>query len=166
MSISRVNPIVEQIPLLSRAGEIRGYAQVDEGDAAFVNQWVWRLSAKGYAARTVRIDGVLRTFWLQRELLGLTPGDGLEGDHINRNRLDYRRQNLRAIPKKGNRQNLASRGVSSTYRGVDWSKTSQRWRARIKVDGKEICLGHFLLEVDAALAARSARLRLMPYAVD
>jgi hypothetical protein len=41
---------------------------------------------------------------------------------------------------------------SSLYRGVTWSKSRQKWKAAIKIDGKGKNLGGFLLEEDAARA--------------
>jgi len=104
---------------------------------------------------------------LHRELLGLTRGDGFEVDHINRDRLDNRRSNLRAIPLDGNRQNKSShRTSSSKYRGVSWAPDRRKWRAFVTDHGKRINLGQFSDEQAASEAARAARSRLMPYAVD
>jgi AP2 domain-containing protein len=63
-------------------------------------------------------------------------------------------------------QNRPSHGGTSEYRGVHWDKRIQRWRAAVKINGRRIRIGRFTCEEDAAEAARAARLRLMPYAVD
>jgi hypothetical protein len=42
---------------------------------------------------------------------------------------------------------------------VCWHKGKQRWRAKIKIDGREKWLGEFLNEVDAALAYDAAALK-------
>lgn len=148
------------IPLRRRDGSVRAYAIVDAVDAEWVNQWRWHLSTSGYAQRGT--NGYL----MHRELLGLSRGDGLEGDHINRNRLDNRRCNLRAVPKRSQQQNLRAVGRTSKYRGVHWYTAKRKWRASIVVSGKHRHLGYFDSEEEAAEAARSARARLMPYAVD
>ena len=157
-----------RIPLYTKHGTIRAYATVDAADAAWANQWVWKLSTNdGYAWRSEKIDGKFVTISLHRALLGLRQGDGIEGDHIDRDRLNNRRSNLRALPKGANGQNRQSLpGSTSKYRGVCWDKRSRRWKAAVHFQGKVMNLGYFDSEEDAAAAARSVRLRLMPYAVD
>ncbi len=49
------------------------------------------------------------------------------------------------------RRPMVSRGMSK-YRGVIWEKKSQKWRARIKLNGKTNYLGTYVDERDAALA--------------
>lgn len=155
-----------RIPLRSRDGCVRAVAIVDLEDAAWASQWVWSL-VNGYAQRSRIVDGRRIAVRLHRELLGLMPGDGLDGDHINRDKLDNRRSNLRVVPRGSNVQNVAShRGSSSAYRGVSWVKRDRKWHAKISVYGRETSLGYFEDEAEAAEAARHARLRLMPYAVD
>ena len=155
------------IPLHARDGSVRAYAVVDAADAEWANRWRWSLIANRYAGRAVMVDGHSRPVYLHRELLGLTHGDGREVDHIDRDYLNDRRGNLRAIPKRGNRQNRSSLcGSSSVHRGVSFHKSTGKWQSRIKVDGKETYLGLFDTELEASEAARRARLQAMPYAVD
>lgn len=148
------------IPLLARDDvTVVAHAVVDADDAAWAGQWVWRLHPHGYATR--------QGSDMHRELLGLSARDGMEGDHINRNRLDNRRANLRALPKGKNPQNMSSRaGASSPYRGVDWCKVMKKWRAQIRINGKATYLGCFATEEEAAKVALAARRLHMPYAVD
>ena len=156
-----------QVPLYRRDGSVAGYTLVSAADAEFVSQWRWRIGPYGYAMRAFRVDGRLSSVFLHRELLGLKKGDGLEVDHINRARLDNRRENLRAIPKGVNQQNRPSyRGSSSRFRGVSWHVGKKMWSARVKVEGKRLNLGYFASEEDAADVARIVRLRRLPYAVD
>lgn len=155
-----------RVPLYRRDGSIRAYAIVDASDAEWVNQWRWRLSG-GYAARTARIAGRWSLIQLHRVLLGLEHGDPCYGDHQNLDRLDNRRSNLRAVSQQGNSQNRAShRGSSSKYRGVCWSKAEGKWFARVWVGGKQVSLGLFSDEDEAGEAARIARLKDMPYALN
>lgn len=152
---------------LQRGDSILAYAVIDAADVEWASRWRWTLDDKGYAERSNRINGRSQHIRLHRELLGLTHGDGFEGDHINRDRLDNRRSNLRAIPLAGNRQNKSSHhNSSSKYRGVSWAPDRRKWRASITDHGKRIHLGQFSDEQTAAEAARAARSRLMPYAVD
>lgn len=156
-----------RIPLLARDGSVRAYALIDADDAEWAGQWPWHLSPKGYAVRNVRVEGGYKSFRLHRELLGLIENDGLDGDHINRDRLDYRRSNLRIIPKGGNSQNVPVRpDKRSAYRGVSWHTDTHRWRAYVYVQKKCVRLGSFTDEHEAGRVAKEARLRLMPYATD
>jgi len=160
------NKSTVRIPLRAHDGTIRAYTIIDADDAAFASQWRWSLS-KGYAGRKYARDGKQYGVLLHRELLGLTQGDGLEGDHINRDPLDNRRCNLRIVTKRGNRQNRGSlQGSSSSYRGVSWDKYRKRWRACIWIDGKQKLLGRFMDESEAAMVAKEARAQLFPCATD
>lgn len=155
------------IPLRARDGSIRAYAVVDAADAEWVNRWRWSLSADGYAYRVTTADGRKRKVRLHRVILGLTRGDGYDGDHINRDRLNNRRSNLRKLGRGENAQNQTSaRGASSGFRGVSWDHNSGKWRASIRVDGRLRHLGRFVSEIEAAAVARKARLQLMPFTVE
>lgn len=156
-----------RIPLLRRNGSVRMYTVIEDTDFEFVSQWTWRLGADGYAGRSFRVDGKMQRVLLHRELLGLKRGDGREGDHINRKRLDNRRSNLRVLPEGANQQNRPSyQGSSSRFRGVTWHRGKNLWSARVKANGKRLNLGYFASEEEAGAVARAARLRELPYAID
>lgn len=155
-----------QIPLRARDGSVRAYALIDAADTDFVNQWRWHLTNR-YAARGAYGSKGHYVIYLHRTLLGLTLGDGHQGDHINRNKLDCRRANLRVLTKGDNRQNVDSyRGSSSEHRGVSWDKGRNKWEAMVRIGGQTAYREYFEDETIAAEAARSARLRLLPFAVD
>lgn len=61
---------------------------------------------------------------------------GFEIDHINRNKLDNRKQNLRHCTKSQNLRNTKSKGFS-------WHKPSKKWVAYITINHKHIHLGYF-----------------------
>ena len=89
------------------------------------------------------------------------PPEGTEVDHINRNRADNRRDNLRNITRQQNAQNMSAHvdNKYSGYKGVSYlssGKRVKRWRARIQVEGKEKNLGYFLTEQEAVEAAKEA----------
>lgn len=149
-----------RIPLRAK-GVLRAYTLIDLADAEYAERRWWE-SGTGYAVG--RRDG--RIVRLHRELLGLSFGDGLQVDHINRNRLDNRRSNLRVTDMQGNAENRGSvPGSTSQYRGVVWAPWAKRWRAQSKMAGKHHHLGYFEREEDAAEAARAFRVAHMPMAV-
>lgn len=76
-----------------------------------------------------------------------------EIDHINRKKSDNRFENLREATRAENSRNVAMRSHNSCgFKGVYWSRSKRKWRARIMKDGKAIYLGHF----DAPEAAARA----------
>ena len=87
------------------------FALVDCEDFEWLSTWKWSsFSTKGgvfYACRGTTRNGVHKTLFMHREIMGLKAGDGLEIDHINRNPLDNRRANLRLATRK---ENCANRG--------------------------------------------------------
>ncbi len=151
------------IPVYAR-GVIVAHTIVDADDAAWASQWRWTLR-HGYVTRHTTTPGIgPRMIFMHRELLGLNYGNKLEGDHINRNRLDHRRENLRAIQKHENCQNVSRRGGRSSYRGVCWNAKNNKWQVSFKVRGKAVYFGLFSDEHEAGAIATAERKRLMPFA--
>lgn len=78
-------------------------------------------------------------------------------DHINGNTLDNRLSNLRVCEHKENRRNSKINLNNSTgYKGVDFVKSKNKYRARIKYNYKEIHLGMFNNAKEAASAYNKA----------
>ena len=71
-------------------------------------------------------------------------------DHININSLDNRIENLRILTSQQNQWNTKAKGYS-------WSKKHKKWRVRIGIDNKRICLGLFDNEEDASIAYLNAK---------
>ncbi len=148
---------------------IRGYAIVDAADHAWLSRWRWSL-VNGYAVRGQYLGVTAgkkryRMVFMHREMLGLQPGDGMEGDHRNRVKTDNRRANLRVVPHIGNCQNVGSRsGAASGFRGVRRSRG--QWQAFAHVGGRFHHLGVFASEEDAGRVASEFRAKHMPYAVE
>lgn len=150
------------IPLWRRDGTIAAFVMVDAEDFERLSRWRWKLTRDGYAARTINGS----TVQLQRVLMGLAVGDPRQVDHENRDRLDYRRSNLRVVPgAAANGQNQGRRGGSSRFRGVAWHKVSGRWWAYVTLAGRRISAGYWQDETQAAVAAERLRLKVMPYTV-
>lgn len=76
-------------------------------------------------------------------------------DHINRNPLDNRRENLDA--KVTNTIQMQNRNIGSNNRsgckGVCWHKRNSMWMAYIKINGKEVFLGYYK-DKDEAIISR------------
>ena len=106
-------------------------ALVDNEDYIWLNQWKWHFMAGGYAMRHLRIseDKNSKLIYMHRQILN-TP-KGLESDHINRNKLDNRKENLRVATRSQNNMNRKKRiNCTSKYKGVSWHKQRKKWQAR------------------------------------
>lgn len=111
----------------------------------------------------IQIDGkkhkAHRLAWLY--VYGTLPD---EIDHINRIKDDNRIVNLRDVTHAQNGQNQnRPRNNTSGHIGVDFHKRSQKWRARIKVDGKLRDIGYFTTAQEAADARRHAETTHLPF---
>lgn len=135
------------------------YAIVDDADFEWLNQWKWKLNWNGYACRNARADGRYVKTYMHR-LINATP-TGQDTDHINRNKLDNRRSNLRDATRSQNNFNmLPSVANTSGTKGVSWSKQRNSWRAYIKIAGRQVYLGRFKDKQDAINARLNAELLL------
>ena len=91
---------------------------------------------------------------------------GVLVDHIDRNRLDNRRSNLRLATKGENGRNRAvnRNKKSSVFKGVflagDRVHRNRPWRAWISYENRKHLLGYFSTEVEAARAYDGAARRL------
>lgn len=77
-------------------------------------------------------------------------------DHINRNKIDNSFDNLRITTPKINACNTGKQVSSivkytSKYKGVGKAK-GRNWRAKIRKDSKEVTIGTFITELEAAQA--------------
>jgi hypothetical protein len=87
----------------------------------------------------------------------MNAGPGQQVDHINGNRLDNRRENLRLCNSNGNNQNarLASHNTSG-YKGVSWCKKWKKFQVRIWLNNRQRYLGSFTSALEAAQAYDTA----------
>jgi hypothetical protein len=121
------------------------FAKVDDAD------FDWLSKAKWYAQRTApgvfyaaRGHGIL----MHREIL---PG-AVEVDHVNQDKLDNRRENLRTADSHRNKANIRRRKDSvSGFKGVSWDPNLKAWRADITSFGRHRYLGKFKVALDAAV---------------
>lgn len=155
------NPVT--IPVLAKDGTVVAAALVDPEDFDAMNAHTWRRHSRGYACRGRSINGRFRVILLHREIMH--PPPGLEVDHLNGDKLDNRRANMRLVTHAQNAQNRSKFGGRySQHRGVCFDKRSGRWVAGVKLNGVRHNLGYFDTEVAAADAALEGRKRLLPYA--
>lgn len=124
-----------------------GVTLVDEQDYEQFASERWFRSPNGYARRQGwNEDGTHWQIFLHREINKTPPH--LITDHINRNKLDNRRSNLRDATKGPNSANSKVR-EGRKYKGVSFHAASGLWRCRVSCDGKEYTSYH-KSELDAA----------------
>ncbi|MCP3998841.1 MAG: hypothetical protein GY722_27780 [bacterium] len=80
--------------------------------------------------------------------------NGMQVDHVNRDRLDNRRANLRFVT---NQENCLNSGPKTgRFKGVSWKTANRKWVAQIFYDGVKHHVGVFDDEVEAARAWNEA----------
>ena len=124
--------------------------QIDDGDHHLIGKSTWCVSVKGYAV--ARIAG--KTVRMHRLLLNAAEGTII--DHIDGNKLNNCRSNLRFCTQS---QNLMNRKPKAgTLKGV--RKRGNFYIAQIQADGVAYYLGTFATadEAYAAYKAKAAKL--------
>ena len=104
----------------------------DECDRELVDSYSWYVNSYGYAA--VKYKGT--TLMFHRE--SMQAPKGFDVDHINGNRADNRRCNLRVVTRAQNQQNKAIQSNSKTgHKNVFWVNGVQKWEVCIVKGGKK-----------------------------
>jgi len=120
---------------------------VDEDDYQKVSKYKWHMHTGGYAVTKVKN----KSLYMHRIIMNAQKG--IEIDHINNNKLDNRKENLRAVSRSINMRNrFGHKDSNSQLLGVSFKKDKQKWQARIYVEGKHIHIGYFNNPLDAKLA--------------
>lgn len=173
-TILSLDPNARAITLRRRDGSLICLSVVDADDYQRQGKHRWSvMNVRGGNMRTAYAGRKLgknkSSVLLHREVLGLGVGDKGQGDHLNRNRLDNRRCNLRTVTPAEQAQNVPSRAGSSKFRGVSYRPSenpSRPWKARVTLDLRPRHLGYFATEEEAAEAAASYRRANMPFATE
>lgn len=143
---------LDTIPLFNRLQQVL----ISPEDADYLQQWSWSLNGR-YASRGIRRGGKYKKILLHRVVAqrsGWNIADK-EIDHINRNSLDNRRDNLRVVSKSINQHNAGARKDSTTgHRGITRRLSRDTFIARIQVNKKREYLGDYLT-LEAAITARN-----------
>lgn len=120
---------------------------VDDDDVPSLSNYTWHIERNGYACTNMRDESVpskYRTVKMHRMIMGFELKDRRYVDHINGNRIDNRKENLREV---SNQQNLCNRGKTSGnksgYKGVSWHAVTGKWVASIGFKYETIHLGCF-----------------------
>lgn len=102
---------------------------IDDDQFEAIRRYSWRLKRDGYLGTKIGRAGTRRDIEMHLFLFG-PAGDGLVWDHINRNKLDNRRENLRKVTRLQNGRNFSrSHRNRSGIPGISYHHGS--WRVRI-----------------------------------
>lgn len=124
------------------------FAIVDDEDYQVLSQFKWCVN-KGYAMRMSPMVNKSKRhcIYMHRVLLPTK----FEVDHINGNRLDNRKANLRKATRSENMRNRKiAKNNKSGFKGVWFNTKRDRWVAYIKFDNKTHVLAHTANKHEAA----------------
>lgn len=123
------------------------FALVDDEDYNYLNQWKWYFCQNGYVARSTWKPRQM--IYIHRLLLNCNKTQFV--DHIDGNKLNNQKSNLRICTQKENSRNKRkTKPLTSMFKGVSWSKIANKWTARITYNKKIYHLGYFTNETLAA----------------
>lgn len=129
------------------------FSIVDDEDYESLSKTKWQCTSDGRAAAHYNVKGKTRRVYMAR-LITDCPADKVV-DHINRDRLDNRRCNLRICSRQENNRNrILNVPKTSRFMGVHFRKSrksGKRWCAYIW-HGKHEFIGYYLTEEEAARA--------------
>jgi len=149
----QVSPCFVLVPLTNG-----GFTKVDAADFDSVSRFNWHSTGRGYIERNLpRLNGIQKKQMMHRLLMD--DPVGLEVDHINHDKSDNRRCNLRIATRQQNSFNHPGQSNSlSGIKGARWNRCKRKWQSSIKVNGESIHLGWFDCPVLAAGIYRTAEL--------
>lgn len=158
--------VVRLVPVRRQRTGFTLYAQIDDDEFPRISQFSWRFACSEASGKLYATTGSGKNCTLMhRMIMGLQPGDRRQVDHRDRNQLNNQRHNLRLVNNAQNCQNQRSvPGTSSQFRGVSWHVGHQKWTAYVRFNGRQISLGDFDTEEEAALAASRWRALNMSHA--
>jgi hypothetical protein len=128
-------------------------ASIDDDDFEKVNKYSWHCTSHGYAA--ARINN--KIVYMHRYIMN---SQGAEIDHIDNDRLNNKKQNLRSCKHIDNIRNSKTPKNSTTgYKGVTFAKWAGLYRAHIIADGNNHSLGYFKDAKEAAISYNKAAIK-------
>lgn len=127
----------------------------DKEDYNKIKDYCWNQNNSQYITTNIKHKNTMF-----HRLIMSCENNTVEIDHINHNVVDNRKENLRICDRSENARNrgLQSNNTSGCA-GVGFVNNIKKWRARIKIYGKEIHLGYFEKYEDAVKARKEAEIK-------
>jgi len=136
---------------------------ISEEDFDKCSKIYWTLSKYGYCRGYDKINK--REILLHKYILNSDKNELY--DHINKNKLDCRRNNLRIANKQINSINREAPSNSLTsITGVSFDKKRNKYRAYVKINQKQIFLGYYINIEDAIIARKNGELKYFKPIID
>ncbi|OMQ49927.1 HNH endonuclease [Burkholderia pseudomallei] len=119
------------------------FALVSDEDFECLSRYRWLTDSRGYAFRFDRAGGQIRKIAMHRMVLSLDDPDVLT-DHVDGDKLNNQRTNLRACTKAQNNANKGRQRNNTTgFKGVCWSPRLRKWYSVIRTGQARRYLGSF-----------------------
>lgn len=133
-----------------KLGKLNKYTLVDDEDFGYFNQWKWYFSSRGYVTHSTYNKGKVGIIYMSRLIMNVKRGEII--DHINGDKLDNRKCNLRfCTPQQNNMNRGIQKNNTSGYKGVSWNKEKNKWQSYFIFNNRKKHLGYFSDKVEAAL---------------
>ena len=130
---------------------------IDIDDFERIKNDSWSFSSDGYV---ISSSGLYQNKRMHRVIMNIQNDNKQLVDHINRNRLDNRKNNLRIVDSQHNSFNQKLRSTNTSgVTGVTWWKRDQNWTAQIRYNYKNHRLGYFDNFEDAVKARLQAEIK-------
>lgn len=124
----------------------------DLEDYDLIKPYCW-YADDGYVFTNLK-DGIIS---LHRLVMDCKHGDGLYVDHINHDKLNCRKYNLRIVTNQQNSMNASKRSDNTSgVTGVRFYEDRNKWNAQIMFNYKAINLGYFDTFEEAVKARKQA----------
>lgn len=141
-------------------------ALVDDDMFDFLDYWNWIAKydpKRGiyYAVRNRTINDPPKPWAYRMHRVIINCPSGFDVDHINRNTLDNRKENLRIATRTQNNGNKIKQSNNTTgYKGVSYNKKYRKYQAEIQYKKVRHILGYYDDVLEAAEAYRKAAAEL------
>ena len=125
-----------KIPLKNKNKEIVDYALVSKEDYELISKYKWHRN-ENYACGTVNKKKFKMHRYIMKEILGNNIESKTKIDHIDNNKLNNKRDNLRIVTDSENcRNKMKLKNSSSKYIGVTYIKANKNWRTSMRINKK------------------------------
>lgn len=153
----RLNKDYLEFDTYDKNGNIRLTYKADLELENFIKENKIHTHKDGYACYKLTDDnGKSKNMRLHRYIMGVHKDDdkSIYVDHINRDKTDNRKENLRLVDAEQNNRNVGMyRHNTSGYKGISYVKDRNKWEVYIHQNNKKIGLGHFT-DIERAIKVR------------
>ena len=135
------------------------YFYVNAEDYDLIKDYNWQITSHGYVSTSSKNNS---NIYMHRLIMQAPKNKQV--DHINREKADNRKENLRIVSQQVNSTNisLASNNTSGKT-GVHWNRAGGKWCVQITKDGKKYDGGRFNVLLDAINKRKEMEIELYGY---